>query len=74
MRFILIFLLFPTILYADQGVNISCVNMKNLLDKNPRIHKFKFDVDCPLPYLNNNTIRNLQNIFQYLENNEGKTK
>ena len=34
----------PTILYADQGLNISCVNMKNLLDKNPRIHKFKFDV------------------------------
>ena len=44
MRFLIIFLLFPTILYADQGVNISCVNMKNLLDKNPRIHKFKFDV------------------------------
>ena len=44
MRFYLIFLLFPTFLYADQGVNISCVNMKNLLDKNPRIHKFKFDV------------------------------
>ena len=44
MRFLIIFLLFPTILYADQGVNISCVNMKNLLDKNPRIQKFKFDV------------------------------
>ena len=38
------FLLFPTILNADQGVNISRVNMKNLLDKNPRIQKFKFDV------------------------------
>ena len=44
MRFILIFLLFPTILYADQGVNIACVNMKNLLDKNYKIHKFYFDV------------------------------
>ena len=44
MRYLIIFLLFPTILYADQGLNISCVNMKNLLDKNPRIHKFKFDV------------------------------
>ena len=44
MRFLIMFLLFPTILYADQGVNISCVNMKNLLDKNPRILKFKFDV------------------------------
>ena len=37
MRFLIIFLLFPTILYADQGVNITCV-------KNPRIQKFKFDV------------------------------
>ena len=44
MRFILIFLLFPTILYADQGVNISCVNMVSMLDKNPKIQKFKFDV------------------------------
>ena len=44
MRFILIFLLFPTILYADQGVNISCVNMASMLDKNPNIQKFKFDV------------------------------
>ena len=44
MRFIIIFLMFTTMVYADQGVNISCVNMKNLLDKNPIIHKFKFDV------------------------------
>ena len=44
MRLIILFLLFPTILYADQGVNISCVNMKNLLNKDPRIHKFQFDV------------------------------
>ena len=44
MRFLIILIIFPTILYADQGVNISCVNMKNLLDKNPRIQKFKFDL------------------------------
>ena len=44
MRFIIIFFLFPTILYADQGLNISCVNMISMLDKNPKIHKFKFDV------------------------------
>ena len=44
MRYFLIFFLFSTIIYADQGLNISCVNMKNLLDKNPIIHKFKFDV------------------------------
>ena len=44
MRFILLFLLFPTILYADQGLNISCVNMMSTLDKNPKIHKFNFDV------------------------------
>lgn len=34
----------PQILFADQGVKISCVNMKNLLDQNYKIHKFKFDV------------------------------
>ena len=44
MRYILIFLFLPTILYADPGVNISCVNMKNLLDKNYKIHRFYFDV------------------------------
>ena len=44
MRFLLIFLILPTILYADQGVNISCVNMASMLDKNPKIQKFKFDV------------------------------
>ena len=44
MRLIIIFFLFPTILYADQGLNISCVNMISMLDKNPKIHKFKFDV------------------------------
>ena len=44
MRNILLFILFPTILYADQGVNISCVNMASMLEKNPKIQKFKFDV------------------------------
>ena len=44
MRYILIFLFLPTILYADPGVNISCVNMKNLLDKSYKIHRFYFDV------------------------------
>ena len=38
------FSIISTILYADQGVNIACVNMKNLLDKNYKIHKFYFDV------------------------------
>ena len=44
MRFLIIFIFLPTIVYADQGVNISCVNMKKLLDKEYKIHKFKFDV------------------------------
>ena len=44
MRFSLVFLLFPTLLYADQGVNITCVNMASMLDKDPKIRKFKFDV------------------------------
>ena len=40
--FFLIFLFNKT--YADQGVNISCVNMKNLLEKEYVIDKYKFDV------------------------------
>lgn len=44
MRFLIIFILLPTIVCADQGVNIFCVNMKKLLDKEYKIHKFKFDV------------------------------
>ena len=49
MKFLLIFYLLiiffiPTIGYTDQGVKISCVNMSNLLDKNPVIERFKFDV------------------------------
>ena len=46
MRFLTIFfiLFFSLNSYADQGVNISCVNMKNLLDKEYVIHKYKFDV------------------------------
>ena len=36
--------MFTTMVYADQGVNISCVNMASMLEKNPKIHKFKFDV------------------------------
>ena len=44
MRFLFIFLMCPTLLYADQGVNISCVNMISMLDENPKIYKFKFDV------------------------------
>ena len=46
MRFLTIFFIifFSLNSYADQGVNISCVNMKNLLDKEYVIHKYKFDV------------------------------
>ena len=46
MRFFTIFFIifFSLNSYADQGVNISCVNMKNLLDKEYVIHKYKFDV------------------------------
>ena len=38
------FLLFAYQAQADQGVKISCVNMKNLLGKDYKIHKFIFDV------------------------------
>ncbi len=44
MRFLLFFTIFPSIVLADQGVEISCVNMKNLLDKEYKVQKFKFDV------------------------------
>ena len=44
MRFLILLVIFPSFVYADQGVKISCVNMKNLLDQNYKIHKFKFDV------------------------------
>ena len=44
MRFIIIFFFLTNSVVADQGLNIFCVNMKNLLDKDPKISKFKFDV------------------------------
>ena len=40
----LLLLIFTYQAQADQGVKISCVNMKNLLGKDYKIHKFKFDV------------------------------
>ncbi len=46
MKFLPFFLilLFPFNSYADRGLNISCVNMKNLLDKEYVVYKYKFDV------------------------------
>ena len=44
MRIILFFLIFPSFVFADQGINISCVNMTEMLDKKPKIHRYKFDV------------------------------
>ena len=56
MRFLILLVIFPSFVYADQGVKISCVNMKNLLDQNYKIHKFKFDVTT----------------FQYFDEKESK--
>ena len=56
MRFLLFLIIFPSFVYADQGVKISCVNMKNLLDQNYKIHKYKFDVTT----------------FQYFDEKESK--
>ena len=50
------FLVFAYQAQADQGVKISCVNMKNLLGKDYKIHKFKFDVTT----------------FQYFDEKESK--
>ena len=44
MRFFIIFFFFTNSVVADQGINIFCINMKNLLKKDPEISKFKFDV------------------------------
>mgnify|MGYP001158425992 CR=1 FL=1 len=44
MRFFIIFFFFTNSVVADQGINIFCLNMKNLLKKDPEISKFKFDV------------------------------
>ena len=45
LQFSFFFLIFSsTNGFADQGVNISCVNMKNLLDKEYVIYQYKFDV------------------------------
>ena len=49
MRYLIYFSFFLLIFssnnsFADQGINISCVNMKNLLDKKYIIYKYKFDV------------------------------
>ena len=56
MRFLILLVIFPSFVYADQGVKISCVNIKNLLDKEYRIHIFKFDVTT----------------FQYFDEKESK--
>ena len=58
MRIVVVFftIFIPQILFADQGVKISCVNMKNLLDQSYKIHKFKFDVTT----------------FQYFDEKESK--
>ena len=58
MRIAIVFftIFIPQILFADQGVKISCVNMKNLLDQSYKIHKFKFDVTT----------------FQYFDEKESK--
>ena len=52
----LLLLIFTYQAQADQGVKISCVNMKNLLGKDYKIHKFKFDVTT----------------FQYFDEKESK--
>ena len=37
-------ILLPLNCHADQGVKISCVNMKNLMDKDYIVYKYKFNV------------------------------
>ena len=42
MRFLILLVIFPSFVYADQGVKISCVNMKNLLGKNYKLDFNKY--------------------------------
>ncbi len=49
MRYLIYFSFFILIFssnnsFSDQGINISCVNMKNLLDKEYIVYKYKLDV------------------------------
>jgi len=41
---VLLIILISNMSYADQGVNISCVNMKSMLGKDYKILNFKLDV------------------------------
>jgi len=43
MRAIIVFLILTSTAYSNQGINIACVNMKNLLDKEVKVDKFYYD-------------------------------
>ena len=69
MRFLLSFFIFLLILplnksYAEQGIDISCVNMKYLLDKEYIVHKYKFDITT-FQYFDHN-----QNLFVEVPNED----
>ena len=43
-RLTFLFLIYPSTIYADQGLKISCINMISLLDTKPKVLKFEFDI------------------------------
>ena len=44
MRFLIVFLLFSTISYADEGLNISCLNMKSMFSNKYKPITYKLEV------------------------------
>lgn len=70
MRAIIIFLILTSTAYSNQGVNIACVNMKNLLDKKFKVDKFYYD-EFKLQYFDedSNTYLDIPEKYVFANNN-----
>ena len=62
MRFFLLIFLFPTVALSDQGLDISCIKIFSMPEKNPKIYKFNFDI-ISFKYFDEN-----KNSFQEVSN------
>jgi hypothetical protein len=70
MRVIILFLILTSTAYSNQGVNIACVNMKNLLDKEFKVDKFYYD-EFKLQYFDedSNTYLDIPEKYVFVNNN-----
>ena len=70
MRAIILFLILTSTAYSNQGVNIACVNMKNLLDKEFKVDKFYYD-EFKLQYFDEdiNTYLDIPEKYVFANNN-----